>query len=184
MRAERSVSRISVEDYLRGEEDSQIRHEYLDGQVYAMVGASDRHGLITLNLGSILSNRLPDRCQVFISDMKVRIATARQESFYYPDALVSCDPTDRESHYRQRPCLIAEVLSRATERTDRFEKFFSYRELDSLREYLLIAQDFPQVEIHRRARGWVAEVYTEGELLLESLALTLSLAELYRRVEL
>ncbi len=183
MRAERSSQRISVEDYLRGEEESRIRHEYLDGQVYAMVGASDRHGLITLNLGSFLSTLLPDRCQVFTSDIKLRIATARQESFYYPDALVSCDPRDREAYFRQHPCLIAEVLSRATERTDRFEKFFSYRELDSLREYLLIAQDHPRIEIYRRSRGWEVEVYKEGELLLESLALTLSLGEVYRRVE-
>jgi len=175
-------SHIGVEDYLHGEQVSDVRHEYVDGQVFAMVGASDRHGIIAVNLGGLLSQRLPDRCQVFISDMKVRIRAAEQEIFYYPDVLVSCDAADRETYYRTRPCLVAEVLSPATERVDRFEKLFSYRTLESLEEYLLVTQDYRQVEVFRRAGGWRPEVYVEGEIPLTSVGLTLGFDELYRRV--
>jgi len=173
---------IEVEEYLRGEQYSDVRHEYIDGQVFAMVGASDRHGIIAGNLHTFLNRNLPDRCQVFIADMKVRLRAAEQEIFYYPDVLVSCDPADRETYYRNRPCLVAEVLSAATERVDRFEKRLAYCALPSLQEYLLITQDYRQVEIYRRAQGWGPELYTEGDIRLASLDLTLGFDELYRRV--
>ena len=182
MQTKRIRGYLGVEDYLRGEQFSDIRHEYVDGQAFAMVGASDRHGIIAVNLGGFLSQRLPDRAQVFIADMKVRIRTAEQEIFYYPDLLVSCDPVDRETYYRTRPCLVAEVLSPASERVDRFEKLLAYRGLESLEEYLLVTQDYRQVEVHRRAEGWAPEIYTEGEIQLTSIDLTLSFDELYRRV--
>lgn len=83
---------LAVDAYLEGELESRTRHEYVDGEIYAMVGASDRHGLITLNLAGLLSQRLPDRCQVFSSDMKVRVQTVERDIFYYPDVLVSCNP--------------------------------------------------------------------------------------------
>lgn len=177
-----SRSFIEVEDYLQGEQFSDIRHEYIEGQVFAMVGASDRHGLIAGNLHTFLNSRLPDRCQVFISDMKVHLLTAGQEIFYYPDVLVSCDPTDRERYYRSHPCLVAEVLSPATERVDRFEKRLIYRSLPSLEEYLLITQDYPQVEVYRRAQGWAPDLYTQGEIPLDAINLRLTFDALYRRV--
>lgn len=176
-------NRIEVEEYLLGEQYSHIRHEYIDGQVFAMVGASDRHGMIAINLGAILSQRLPDRCQVFIADMKVRLRAAEQELFYYPDVLVSCDPADRETYFRCHPCLVAEILSPTTERVDRFEKRLAYCGLPSLHEYLLISQDYRQVEIYRRSQGWGLERYTEGEIRLASVDLALGLDELYRRVD-
>jgi len=175
-------SYIGVDDYLHGVQFSDVRHEYVDGQVFAKGGASDRHGIIAGNLHTFLNRNLPDHCQVFISDMKVRIRAAEQEIFYYPDVLVSCDPADRETYYRTRPCLVAEVLSPATERVDRFEKLLSYRTLESLEEYLLVTQDYRQVEVFRRARGWRPEVYVEGEIPLTSVGLTLGFDELYRRV--
>ena len=138
MQPQTTTTFLSVDEYLAGELESQVRHEYVDGEVYAMVGASDRHGLITLNLAGLLSQRLPDRCQVFSSDMKVRIRTAERDIFYYPDVLVSCDPRDREPYYRQYPCLVVEVLSPHTARLDRFEKFMFYRQRDTLQEYLLV----------------------------------------------
>lgn len=174
---------LSVDDYLAGELESQVRHEYVDGEIYAMVGASDRHGLITLNLAGTLSQRLPDRCQVFTSDMKVRIRTAERTIFYYPDILVSCDPRDRESYYRQYPCLIAEVLSPHTARLDRFEKFLFYQQLDALEEYLLVSQDYRQVEVFRRADQWRATRYTQGEVPLQSVDLAVPIEALYRRTD-
>ncbi|TVQ92383.1 MAG: Uma2 family endonuclease [Chromatiaceae bacterium] len=172
---------LSVDEYLEGELSSEVRHEYVDGEVYAMVGASDRHGLITLNLAGVLSRRLPDRCQVFMADMKVRIQTAERDIFYYPDVLVSCDPADRERYYRERPGLVVEVLSPHTERLDRFEKFLFYRQLDSLAEYVLVAQDFRQLEVYRRTEQWQATKYTEGTVPLRSVDLEVTLDAIYRR---
>jgi Uma2 family endonuclease len=173
--------RVSVEEYLAGEQASQVRHEYVDGAVFAMGGASDRHNLLAGNLLTALNTRLPEACQVFMSDMKVRIRTAEQDVFYYPDVVVACDPADRERYYRERPVLIAEVLSASTERVDQFEKLFLYQRLASLQEYLLIAQDFREVRTYRRGERWRPLLVTEGELRLESLELSITLDELYRR---
>ena len=183
MQAQTSTTSLSVDEYLAGELESQVRHEYVDGEVYAMVGASDRHGLITLNLAGLLSQRLPDRCQVFSSDMKVRIRTAERDIFYYPDVLVSCDPRDREPYYRQYPCLVVEVLSPHTARLDRFEKFMFYRQLDTLQEYLLISQDYRQVEVFRRSDQWHGTRYTTGEVPLQSVDLAVTIDAVYRRTD-
>lgn len=183
MQPQTTATFLSVDDYLAGELESQVRHEYVDGEIYAMVGASDRHGLIAGNLHSALNQRLPDRCQVFMSDMKVRIRTAERDIFYYPDVLVSCDPSDREPYYRQHPCLIAEVLSPHTARLDRFEKFLFYQQIDALEEYLLVSQDYRQVEVFRRADQWQATRYTKGEVPLHSVDLSVTIETLYRRTD-
>jgi Uma2 family endonuclease len=172
---------IPVEDYLAGELESEVRHEYVDGEVYAMVGASDRHGLIGLNLAGALSQRLPDRCQVFMADMKVRIRVNERDLFYYPDVLVSCDPRDRDPYYRQYPCLVAEVLSPHTARHDRFEKALFYRQLDGLEEYVLISQEYRLVEVFRRADQWQASACTQGEVMFRSIELAVSIDAIYRR---
>jgi Uma2 family endonuclease len=183
MQPQSKTSYLSVQDYLAGELESDVRHEYVDGEVYAMVGASDRHGLISLNLASLFSQRLPDRCQVFMSDMKVRIQTAEREVFYYPDVLVSCDSRDRETYYRQYPCLVLEVLSPHTERIDRFEKSLFYRQLETLQEYVLVSQDYRQLEIFRRADQWKCTTYTEGEVQFHAIDLRVSVNDIYRRTD-
>ena len=104
-------NRLSVLDYLAGEDGAEIRHEYIDGQLYAMTGASDRHGLITGNILAALRPLIRGTpCQLFANDMKVRLNISRQDIFYYPDLLLSCDPTDRETYYRSRPCLLSNDL--------------------------------------------------------------------------
>ena len=183
MQPQMTTTFLSVDEYLVGEVESQVRHEYVDGEVYAMVGASDRHGLITLNLAGLLSQRLPDRCQVFSSDMKVGIRTAERDIFYYPDVLVSCDPRDREPYYRQYPCLVVEVLSPHTARLDRFEKFMFYRQLDTLLEYVLVSQDYRQVEVFRRSDQWHGTRYTTGEVPLQSVDLAVTIDAVYRRTD-
>lgn len=94
---------------------------------------------------------------------------------------VSCDPGDRERYYRERPCLVIEVLSPHTERLDRFEKSLFYRQLDSLEEYVLVAQDYRQLEVLRRAEQWQAAKYTQGTVALQSVDLSVTLDEIYRR---
>jgi Uma2 family endonuclease len=183
MQSHRSGSFITVGDYLDGEQDGQVRHEYVDGEVYAMVGASDRHGLIAGNLFAAIHAGLPERCQAFMSDMKVRIRVDEKDIFYYPDILVSCKLRDRETYYREHPCLVFEVLSHSTERTDRFEKLMFYRHLDSLEEYVLVSQDYRQVEIYRRAAQWEPVRYTRGVVMLQSVDTEVTMDRIYRRTD-
>ncbi|QFY89728.1 Uma2 family endonuclease [Magnetovirga frankeli] len=176
-----SYPELSVEDYLAGEQQSEIRHEYIDGQVYAMVGASDRHGLIVNALAFALTPAARRRgCQLFTSDMKVRLEIGGSSIFYYPDLLLSCDGDDRHAYFRSSPCLIVEVLSESTQRVDRQEKFLSYRQIPSLQEYLLVAQDERRLECFRRSRDWRGEILTQGGLYLACLELELSLDEVYQ----
>jgi Uma2 family endonuclease len=175
---------ITVEEYLDGEQHSEIRHEYIDGLVYAMGGASDRHGLIVNALAYALTPTARQRqCQLFTSDMKVRLNIADKPIFYYPDLLLSCDQADREAYFRARPCLIVEVLSETTERIDRREKFLAYQTLPSLQEYLLVVQDARRVEIYRRSQDWLPEYHADGALRLDCLDTELKLDDIYADVD-
>ncbi|MFE8035515.1 Uma2 family endonuclease, partial [Thiohalocapsa marina] len=159
---------LSVEDYLAVEDGAEVRHEYIAGQVYALTGSSDRHGLITMNLAARLHQLTRGGpCQLFANDMKVRLLIDGDDIFYYPDLLLACDPDDRATYYRRNPCLLVEVLSPSTARLDRREKYWAYKTLPSLREYLLISQDEPWVQCHRRANDWQPEVLTTGAVQLD-----------------
>lgn len=177
--------KISIEDYLEGELISEIKHEYINGKVYAMAGAKRAHNIISMNLANLLFNHLRNTpCRVFSSDMKVGILTATDDIFYYPDVQVSCEQNGNE-HYNAEPKLIVEVLSDSTERKDRVEKFYTYRKLASLEEYVLVAQDCLRVEIYRRRNGWDVELLGENDSFqLESVELNLTVADVYQDVEL
>lgn len=178
------LARLNSDDYLEGELGSDIRHEYVDGEIYAMAGAGEAHNLIALNVASRLRGAARGGpCRVFISDMKVRVAA--WNAFYYPDVMVACDSSDTHTYFKERPCLIVEVLSPSTEAIDRREKLLAYRTLESLREYVLIAQDKLQIEVYRSAeeRGWSLETLTEGDTLrLECVGTTMSLDDVYEDV--
>lgn len=177
-----SIERISEDEYLQGEQYSDIRHEYIGGAVYAMAGASDKHNLIAGNAFSLLQTQLPDHCEVFMADMKLRMEIQGETLFYYPDVMVSCAEDDRETYYRKHPCLVIEVLSFSTARQDRFEKFLSYKQLASLQEFLLLEQEYREATLFRRRTGWQPEVYREGTFHLDSVDLDMSMNALYRRV--
>jgi Uma2 family endonuclease len=180
--AAQRVVLFSAEDYLQSENDGTWRHEFVNGVVFAMAGASDQHSLIVLNLASALSAGLPDRCQVFASEMKVQIRAGKDERFYYPDVLVSCSPTDRQRFTREEPAFIAEVLSDATERIDRGEKFEAYKTIASLQEYAILSQEEIRLELFRRRSGWEREVFGPDDAVrFESVDLTVKLSALYRR---
>ena len=171
---------IRVEDYLEGETLTDIKHEYLDGEVVAMGGASARHGLVAgAFYGALLPHARRKGCQLFIADMKVRVEHADQTYFYYPDLLLACDPQDREPYYRRRPCLVVEVLSPSTERIDRREKLFAYQAIPSLREYLLVDPDKRSVEIYRFGDPVRYETCTEGAFRLDCLDAEITLDEVY-----
>jgi Uma2 family endonuclease len=160
------LTHISVQDYLQGERQSLIRHEYLAGQVYAMAGASERHNRIALNLAfQLRAAARGGGCGVFMSDMKIRVRQG--ERFYYPDVALVCDEQDQAEYYKDYPCLIAEVLSTTTEAADRREKWLAYQAIPSLKYYLLISASTPQVEFYQRnAEGnWLLGRLEAGEVL-------------------
>lgn len=176
---------ISPEDYLDGEQRSEIRHEYVAGGIYAMVGSSAAHNRIALNLATALNLHLRGGpCRVYMSDLKVRIGAA--EAFYYPDVVVSCSPEDRQAsaYYLSHPTLIVEVLSPSTERIDREEKRERYQRIESLEEYVLVAQEPPRVEVYRRGAGvWEVEVYgADDRFTLRAVGLELAVMEIFAEV--
>ena len=175
---------VSVAEYLASEKDSPVRHEYVDGQIYAMAGASDRHNRIALNLASRLNDHLDGGpCEVFIADMKVIVDPA---VYYYPDVVVTCDPPGSDAYVRTQPHLIIEVVSPSTERIDRHEKFFAYRRVPSVQEYVLVLQDRMQVEVYRRQSGdeWTREIFAQPaeHVHFASVGCTLSVSDIYRNV--
>ncbi|MBS0476231.1 MAG: Uma2 family endonuclease [Proteobacteria bacterium] len=178
----------SIADYLEGEQHTDIKHEYLGGQVVAMGGASDKHGLIAGSLhAALLSAARRKGCQLFIADMKVRVVHDGDSDFYYPDLLLTCDPDDKESpYYRRRPCLLVEVLSPSTERIYSREKLFAYRLLPSLREYLLLRQDCVQADLYQLGDEgrWQHKVFTlpDEALALRCLDLAVRLRDVYADV--
>lgn len=176
---------ISPEEYLEGEKLSQVKHEYIDGEVYAMAGASDAHVTITGNLFSLLRNHVRGSgCRVYMADMKAQIQAINR--YYYPDVMVTCDTQDREFEYfKSSPCLIVEVLSGSTEAFDRGKKFTDYRHLKSLQEYVLISQDTMSVECFRRNQEgrWVLYPYEKGEEVhLASVDFRFCIATIYEDV--
>ena len=177
---------LTPETYLKLEEQSPTKHEYIDGQVYAMAGASDPHVTITLNVAADLRNHLRGSgCRVYITDMKAQIKSLNR--FYYPDVMVTCDQRDKETpNYKRFPCLIIEVLSDSTEAFDRGDKFSDYQVIPTLQEYVLINTKRQRVECFRRnSEGlWVLQSYTpeESSFRLESVKFEASLAALYEDV--
>jgi Uma2 family endonuclease len=187
----------SVEEYLALERTTEERHEYLDGQIYAMAGESPEHGTICMNLSRIISTQLLGKpCQAFAKDMKVRsgpepkLRQAPKGLYSYPDLVVVCGEMQFHDEYRDvllNPTVIIEVLSPAMEAFDRGEKWARYQTwLPSLTDYLLVSQIKPMLEHYRRQTtgGWLYySVHSLGEYLyLSSVDCTLRLAEVYDRI--
>ena len=132
----RALQPITEDDYLRVEDSAAVKHEFVAGGVHAMAGASERHNRIAGNVFFHLRAATRGRaCRAFMADMKLRVDDG--PAFYYPDAMLVCDPADDHPTYKRAPCLIAEVLSPATAAIDLREKWAAYRKLPSLRYYLL-----------------------------------------------
>ena len=178
---------ISVADYLEGEKLAEVRHEYLNGIVVAMAGASRRHNTIALNIASALHGHLAGKpCRPFMGDLKVGIARRSQTLFYYPDIVVECATTSPSDDYiTTEPKVIFEILSPSTERIDRREKFWAYMELESFEDYVLVDQQQAHIEIFRRTNDWLPEIITETDasLHLSSIDFTMSIAEVYAGLE-
>jgi Uma2 family endonuclease len=176
----------SVEDYLDGELDSDIRHEYLGGSVHAMVGGKVAHNTISTNVVISLGGQLKGQtCQAFGSDMKLRIRDQGPTRFYYPDAMVVCEANPLDDLYQDQPVVIVEVLSDSTRRIDMGEKQDAYLKIGSLTHYILIEQDSATAVVFERGSdGFSRHSFTslDDTIRIESLNLTLPLRDVYERV--
>jgi Uma2 family endonuclease len=188
MIAHPNFSPPTPEEYLQLEEKAEFKHEYIDGGVYAMAGATDAHVTIMLNLAAgLLSHLRGSDCRVYIADMKVRLE--EKNRFFYPDILVTCDPRDRETPlYKRFPGLIVEVLSDSTEAFDQGDKFTAYQSLESLQECVLISTKCQRIDCFRRNQDgiWLFQSYpTEKEIFeLKSVDYRGSIASLYENATL
>lgn len=178
----------TLEEYFALEEQSEIRHEYDGRRVYAMTGASRQHNRIVMRTSATLFNQLrPGSCEVYPSDMRLKVE--RYGIYTYPDLSVVCGPmelTGDRLDTMTNPTLLIEVLSPSTERYDRGRKFEYYRSIESLRAYLLIAQDRPHAELYlRRADNtWLLIDFhgLDQAIPLEAIGCSLALADLYADV--
>jgi Uma2 family endonuclease len=177
-------SDFTVEEYLAAEILADVKHEYLGGAVYATAGAGETHNRIAANLLGVLHVRLRGRpCEPFGSDMKVRLYPPHSATyFYYPDAMIACDPADSGHGWRERPSALFEIISEDTRRVDEREKRLAYLQLTSLHAYVLIEQSRPEVVIIRRDAEDELLRGLDATLRLPSLELEIPSAELYERV--
>jgi Uma2 family endonuclease len=173
------------EEYFVWEERQEVRHEYIDGDVYAMSGGTINHSLIASNFNRLLGNHLSGSgCRTLNSDARVKINLS--ERFVYPDVSVTCDERDRSTpQYITYPCLIIEVLSDSTEAYDRGEKFKKYRRNPNLQEYVLVNSNKIAIDLYSRDEDgkWYIINYEAGEQVeLKSVNLTLPIESIYENV--
>lgn len=171
---------VTEDEYLAGEKVSDVKHEFVDGQVYAMSGASANHERITKNIARKFGNHLENSpCEPFGPDMKVKVGS----KYFYPDVLVDCDFDENEPYFATSPTIIVEVLSESTHQIDRTVKRLAYLNIPTLVEYVLIEQDFVDIEVMRKSDQWKSTHYFLGdEVHFESIDLTLCVEEIYHRV--
>ena len=180
---------LTPEEYLSLERKAELKSEYMDGVVYAMAGASEPHNLVAANIIISLGSQLKGgRCRVYPSDLKVRVPNSKR--FFYPDLSVICGKVEFADDARDvilNPTLIVEVSSETTAAFDRGKKFWSYQQINSLQDYLLVSQDETLVEGYKR-QGNDSWLYTkvtglQGTLALLSIECELALKDVYDNVE-
>jgi len=180
---------LTITEYLDIEREHDQRYEYHDGFIYALAGGSINHGVICSNVSGELRDKIRENgknCRPLIADVKVHIASSN--SYLYPDVMVVCGDIETAEENKEsitNPVLIIEVLSESTASYDRGDKFHKYRQIPSLVDYVLIEQTIEQVDIFHREQGgdlWKISTFTDGEVHLASLDLTLALETLYEGV--
>lgn len=185
-----SLIRLTADQYLFAERQSDAKSEYFDGEIFAMAGASREYNQISANLVRVLGNQLLDKpYSVYSSDMKVRIEKARK--YTYPDLVIACQTERFEDEHRDvllNPVVILEILSDSTEAYDRGRKFLHYPLLDSLAVYLLVSQDAPRIEMFARQENnaWLYAEFHGLDAMVEiaSIGCSLCLGDVYHKVDL
>ncbi|HLK59669.1 MAG TPA: Uma2 family endonuclease [Chthonomonadaceae bacterium] len=181
--------RYTPEEYLALERSADTKSEYFEGEIRAMAGGTPQHGAITVNISSELRMQLKGKpCQVFSSDVKVR--TRPDGLFTYPDVSVVCGALqfhDEREDVLTNPCVIVEVLSDSTEAEDRGRKFFQYRQIETLTDYLLVSQKEPLIDYYEKQEDgrWLlaSVVGLESSLTLDSVGCVLALSEVYDKIQ-
>ena len=179
---------ISPQDYLALERISKEKHEYFQGKIVAMAGASLIHNRLVANLLGEIREALKNKpCEILPSD--IRVSTPSRESYMYPDAVIVCGQPEMEDDKfdtLKNPVVIFEILSPSTEDHDRGRKFFFYRQIPSFKEYILVDSTKPFVEISRQEENgaWKFETVTDpdGQLFISSIGISIPMAEVYRNV--
>jgi Uma2 family endonuclease len=172
---------ITEQEFVDGEQNAQVKHEFIDGQVYAMTGTTDDHNSISGNIYVAMHQQLRGQpCKPFIADVMVKAGT----NMFYPDVMVICEADDADtSRVKHAPTVIVEVLSRSTRRTDITTKKIAYMNLPSLQEYLLVEQDKCEITVFRRNESWASTYYVIGDkVTLDSIDVTLTVEDIYERV--
>ncbi|MBA3243421.1 MAG: Uma2 family endonuclease [Acidobacteria bacterium] len=180
---------LTPEEYLAIERQAEHKSEYFAGEVFAMVGASQRHNLIAANIVRVLGNQLLERpCNVYTSDMRVKVSATGK--YTYPDVVVSCEEEkfdDSRNDTLLNPVVIVEVLSESTEAYDRGKKFEQYQHIESLAEYVLITQDPYRVEIYVRQddRTWTYSEFhgADDVVSLGAICCQLALNDVYSKIK-
>lgn len=174
---------LPVDSYLYEEKTRTLKHEYVDGQVYALAGANDNHNRIAGNIYFRLRQGLgTGPCRAYISDMKLRVQTQLTHRFYYPDVMVTCSEADTHELYKVAPSLLVEVMSPSTASVDRREKLLVYQSIPELKDYLIVSADERYLERYRRddTEGWWYHEYRQdGTVKLPYLDLNLMLDDVY-----
>jgi Uma2 family endonuclease len=183
--AKENIPRFTPEEYFAWEGQQQVRHEYIDGEVYAMTGGTVNHSQIASNFNRLLGNHLRGSgCKVLNSDARVNIVASTH--YVYPDVSVTCDERDKTTtQYITYPCLIVEVLSSSTEAYDRGNKFKLYRRNPSLQEYILVDAETMAIELFRKIDGdnWRIIDYEPGDVVeLISIKLTFPIEQVYEDI--
>lgn len=179
--------KYTYEEYLQLEQDTDIRHEYWNGEVFAMAGATKSHSEVTANIQFEIRNHFrPKGCRTFAEGIKLELQ--RRNYYVYPDIILSCDPADDDDYLVKNPALLVEVLSASTAGYDRSTKLAQYRKIKSLRYYLLVSQTEPFVEIYGRASE--NELFTydvaegmEAVVQMPALDFALPLSKVYEYIE-
>ena len=186
MRETSLLRTMTVEEYFQFEEGSQVRHEYVSGELYAMSGATFRHSILALNVGTRLHAAAGDGpCSVVMNDMRVQVS---HDVYYYPDVVVICAPMAQLDITAIEPCVVVEVTSPSTARIDRGEKLTAYKQVSTLRAYVIIDHRRRRVERHWRIASddaWQREeIVLEGRVRVPCVDTDVTLDEIYRRVDL
>ncbi|MFK5985252.1 MAG: Uma2 family endonuclease [Pseudomonadota bacterium] len=175
---------ISEEEYLSGELISEVRHEYIKGEVFAMAGASKNHNIISGNIFNRLYNELREKqssCITYSSDMKAKVSD-EINSYFYPDVMVVCEENE-DDYYQNSAVIIVEVLSQSTSKYDKSRKRLSYFNIATLKEYVLIEQDKCEIVVFERDKGWQSSYYFLGDrILFKSIGLSLSVEDIYYQI--
>jgi Uma2 family endonuclease len=182
---------ISPEEYLEFEREAFEKHEFINGEIVAMAGASENHNVIASNLyGEIFVQLKNTKCRGFASDMRVKAAKAKKSNYFYPDLVITCGERKFDGEKKDvllNPKVVVEILSKSTKLRDRNEKLESYMALESLDDYVLVEQDTMRIEHYSRIdkENWKSRLLTSdaAELILDSIKCSVSLADIYNEVK-